>query len=84
MNAVVGQSGCTPLIMVAQAGWPSFSWLVEAEPHWYSSRRSLRSWLAGLPLVVAGLGAVLVAPPPGGPVQRVPEVAQWRENQGGE
>jgi hypothetical protein len=56
----------------------------EAEPHWYSSRRSLRSWLAGLPLVVAGLGAVLVAPPPGGPVQRVPEVAQWRENQGGE
>jgi hypothetical protein len=36
---------------------------------------------AGLPLVVAGPGAVLAAPPPGGPSQAVPGAVGWLSDQ---
>ena len=39
---------------------------------------------AGLPPVVAGSGAVLVTPPPGGPAQAVPGIPHGLDDQGGE
>ena len=40
--------------------------------------------MPGLPLVVAGLGAVLVAPVPGGPAQVVPGGVRGVKEEGGE
>src|SRR5215469_5592105 len=46
---------------------------------------ALPSWVvSGLPPVVAALGGVLVAAPPGGPAQPVPHVAAWPACRGGE
>jgi hypothetical protein len=46
--------------------------------------RSPSSRVTGLPLVVACLSAVLVAPAPGGPVQPVPGVVRGSGDQVGE